>query len=780
MTQTMPPRSTPAPEPHQPVTHDRPRPRRLVAPARRSDGPPRWRIGPSVLGLLAGWVALFSWRMLVAEPADFLAPALVIGLLVVLAGAGLRTLLVEPYAVAAAQLVTALLAVNVAVADDSSWLHLIPTRASVREAAFAVYNGAATLGHYTSPVSENPAHTRAFLLVCALAALLSIELIITWLRILPLVALPLLITLSVPVSILVDALSAPIFVITALLFLRLLATDQLDRLRNWGPGGSAPPRSVAVVLWTISAVAVVGALVVSPLVPVTNLLERGVGPGPGSGGSGTYQLTAVNPMVRLRRDLVEQTHTPMVYAETDARNTGYLRTTVLDRFTSRAWQTSERLLPPDNDADGDFPAPPGLGPNVGGAEEDWQLQLAPAYTTTWLPLPYPLREVDVEGNWRYDSRTLDVALVGGRATRELAYGATSFTPRVTAEVLQSTVGAPARVRVPNTVLPEDLPPVIAQRAREVTRGADTNYEKAVALQNWFRQDGGFEYSLEQRSGSGLQLLADFVTDDRVGYCEQFAAAMAAMARTLDIPARVVVGFLDGEEQLDGRILYTSDDRHAWPELYFSGVGWVRFEPTPGQRAGATPSWTRQSLDDPEASAPTPEAVATPSTDPNAAEDDADGGSGTGVDVPWIALAVLTLIALAGLLPALLRRLQRQRRLSGDDLHELSEGAWDELRATALDLGLDWPERRSPREQAKVVIHQVRTGPEEVRALKGLLTQVERSRYGPDGDVPADAETRARTVETLARWRNVLRSSVEQGRAWRGRLWPGSLIRGRRR
>ena len=79
-----------------------------------------------------------------------------------------------------------------------------------------------------------------------------------------------------------------------------------------------------------------------------------------------------------------------------------------------------------------------------------------------------------------------------------------------------------------------------------------------------------------------------------------------------------------------------------------------------------------------------------------------------------------------------------------------------------------------------MIHQVRTGPEDVRALKGLLTQVERSRYGPDGHVPADAETRARTVETVARWRTVLRSSVEQGRAWRGRLWPGSLIRGRRR
>ena len=145
-----------------------------------------------------------------------------------------------------------------------------------------------------------------------------------------------------------------------------------------------------------------------------------------------------------------------------------------------------------------------------------------------------------------------------------------------------------------TAVPEDLPEVITTRAREVTRDAESDFAKAVALQDWFRQDGGFRYSLEQRSGSGMDLLAYFVTDDRVGYCEQFAAAMAAMGRALDIPSRVVVGFLDGTTQPDGRILYTSDDRHAWPEMYFSGVGWVRFEPTPGQRAGATPPWTRQS------------------------------------------------------------------------------------------------------------------------------------------------------------------------------------------
>ena len=57
----------------------------------------------------------------------------------------------------------------------------------------------------------------------------------------------------------------------------------------------------------------------------------------------------------------------MLYAETEARSTSYMRTTVLDHFTSDEWRPSKRNLPPENDADGDFPTAPGLGPDVGGA-----------------------------------------------------------------------------------------------------------------------------------------------------------------------------------------------------------------------------------------------------------------------------------------------------------------------------------------------------------------------------------------------------------------------------
>jgi transglutaminase-like putative cysteine protease len=264
--------------------------------------------------------------------------------------------------------------------------------------------------------------------------------------------------------------------------------------------------------------------------------------------------------------------------------------------------------------------------------------------------------------------------------------------------------------------------------------------------------------------------------------------MAAMGRSLGIPSRVVVGFLDGTTQNDDRILYTSDDRHAWPEMYFSGAGWVRFEPTPGQRAGATPSWTRQGLgsaDPTEAPQAAPSQRAAPQADQSAAGDDA--ADGQGISVPWWQSITLLLILVLGLAPWLVRRVQRRRRLSASDPVHLAEGAWAELRATALDLGLDWPEQRSPREQARKVVDQVKPEDSAVASLEGLLVQVEEGRYGPatrPADGPADpaggvdVAVRARTVQTVDSWRRAMAGSVDRERGWRGRVsrvWPVSVI-----
>src|SRR5690606_22468525 len=81
-------------------------------------------------------------------------------------------------------------------------------------------------------------------------------------------------------------------------------------------------------------------------------------------------------------------------------------------------------------------------------------------------------------------------------------------------------------------------------------------------------------------------------DTRQGYCVQFATAMVMMARTEGIPARMAVGFLPGDPQPDGTRAVVASDAHTWPELWIDGMGWTRFEPTPGVRSEAPPAYAR--------------------------------------------------------------------------------------------------------------------------------------------------------------------------------------------
>src|SRR5690606_28639518 len=101
------------------------------------------------------------------------------------------------------------------------------------------------------------------------------------------------------------------------------------------------------------------------------------------------------------------------------------------------------------------------------------------------------------------------------------------------------------------------------------------------------------------------------------YCEQFAASMAIMARSLGIPARVAVGYMPGSNVGDNTWEVKVHDAHAWPELYFEGFGWIRFEPTPSQQTGSPPSWTESAQAPAPAPSPTTETSRPnqPSNDP---------------------------------------------------------------------------------------------------------------------------------------------------------------------
>jgi transglutaminase-like putative cysteine protease len=117
-------------------------------------------------------------------------------------------------------------------------------------------------------------------------------------------------------------------------------------------------------------------------------------------------------------------------------------------------------------------------------------------------------------------------------------------------------------------------------AKRVAGRAKTPYEAVLALESWFRQTGGFTYD-ETPPRSRVAPLVEFVTRTKAGYCQHFAGAMAVMLRLLGIPSRVAVGFTSGTNA-DGTWVVTDHDAHAWVEVWFPGVGWIPFDPTPGR------------------------------------------------------------------------------------------------------------------------------------------------------------------------------------------------------
>jgi transglutaminase-like putative cysteine protease len=756
------------------------------------------RLGVAALAAAMAWVSLWSWTGLVERPGQFLSPALLGAMLVVVVGATGRALRWPWYAVLPAQLVVVVVWLNHRDAEAQAWGGWIPSPSSIETVADRIREGAVAVNTYASPVSAEHTETYAYLLATSLLVVLSVDLLACGLRRVPWAGLPVIVTLTVPISVLESGLSWVVFVATALLFVMLLATEETERVLGWGRSIAGRGEridsldqvvngsTVRGAAFRIGMLTAAGALVLPIVVPVSGGLFKG-GNGPGDGDGSHDSVTLRNPIVDLRRDLIAKKHIPLA----EARTTGdpsYLRIAVLDKFDGIEWTPSKRNLAGANDADGTFPRAPGMSRAVSGTNQDWTIQLFSGFDSSWLPTPYPTVRIDVNrGEWRYDLRTLDVATSDDTSTAGLRYQLTGFLPNLSPAQMAQSLEAPAEIQEPMTSVPGNRPSVVTRIAEEVTAGAATDYDRMVALQTWFRNTGGFSYSLEPAPGSGIDQLVEFITTDKIGYCEQFAAAMAVMARTLGIPARVVIGFLGPDpkdDDDDGSYLYTSDELHAWPEMYFSGTGWVRFEPTPSARTGNNPpAWTTGIPDAAPSATPSPTAApsARPTAQPSTSTDPttSDTGSTNGSRIAaWLVGGVLLLLLLA--LPRLARTRQRHRRLDdgpqgprSNDARVLADGAWEEICATARDLGIALPLRRSVREISGVLRRRAQPGTEAQRQLDELTLFVERARYARPFLV--DAETRQAVVEAVERWAEVLAASVPDRRARLAQYFPRSVF-----
>jgi len=554
-----------------------------------------------------------------------------VGAVIVVAGVASLTR-IRPLPVLVCLPVTAfglLLYVNLVFSRQHSFGGVLPTLASLAALVRLNSLGWAEAARFAPPVPGLRA--LSFLAVCGIGlAALFTDLVAVRLRKAAAAGVPLLALFSATVASKASAPSideAAIFSAGVAGYLALLVAEGRDRLSTWGrlvpiqPGltrvisarqhtqrrsewdaATATPdtHALSAAGRRVGVAAVAVALLVPLLVPGLKVRDLfGGGPG-GSGRGGGTQATLPDPLVQLNRQLHQVRARHVLTYKSDDSDPSYLRVYSLD-LTPTAGSWTLYIQQFANLAhNGKLPAAPGLrgatsrlthttvtvAHGVTGSADGGQR------TQNFLPLPYPAVKVALDGSWAVDPGTLMVWSVN--PISDLKYTVTSKDVQPTAAQLRGA-GAPSAAAEQAV----SVPPVynsLAALARQITNGAATPYDKAVKLQQWFTAPGDFSYSLTASEPDSPAGLKDFLLRSRRGFCQQFAFGFAVLARLLNIPARVAVGYTAGTSQGGGSWRVNTTDAHAWPELYFQGAGWLPWEPTPpgdgaGQATARAPLYT---------------------------------------------------------------------------------------------------------------------------------------------------------------------------------------------
>jgi transglutaminase-like putative cysteine protease len=591
-------------------------------------------------------------------------------------------------------------------------------------------------------------------------------------------------------------------------YLALLAADGRERLRIWGrlvtvwhtsatePAEAEAPdtRALAASGRRIGLAAACLALIVPLLVPginVHDLLRAESGGGTGPNGP---PISMPDPLVQMRDQLLSSTpRTVLTYTTTVPHpQYQYLQVYVLNYDTStEAWN----LVLPQPQATASLGNPalpdPGVTASTSLTRPTTKITIAQGAVgyegkLGVLPLPYAPTRVQVqEGGWQEDDATQMVYSTQPQMSG-LPYTVTSTEVNPTPKEEDLAPSYPASIKNNYLYFPAGPGGQLAKLAARITKNARTPYQKAVKLQSYF-QSAGFSYDLNVSLPNGIAGLVQFLDSVRAGYCQQFAFAMAALARLVGIPARIAVGYTAGTNMGKGVWAVTTADAHAWPELYFRGMGWLRFEPTPGGAAGqgtatvpqygsgAPPGYGKMPVTTSPGLGPGrvgKEGI----PDPAHLRQPGNGGGGTVPSVgrgrsiiPWILLIVAIILVLGLIAPAAARRLIRHRRLRTADDAELAHAAWRELRDELADYGLACRVSESPRAVASRVATTLRLDPSTAEALGRIASAEERARYAtaplPSTTLAADSAAIRRALAREADW---------TGR-WRARLVPTSML-----
>lgn len=722
----------------------------------------------TLLALVATLTVALPLTTLFTPTAQWFRPSLLLVALVAVVGMGVRLVTTSRVLVVAAQAVLLLHGAAILHGQGHLWKSVVPVPDTGAALGVLLTQAYETVTNYTAPAPANRGTILAVSLLLGLTAVAVDACAVTYRS--PAVAgIPLLTAFLSSATNSGDGLGAWWAVPPALAWLAMVGRQGVRAMRSWGTAAAGssrgPFRDPTTMFSTTGRVVGVAALAVAVVVPTlvphfpTTFLADGLGQSANArgGGGGAVRLST---SVDIARDLGSQSTDPVLRYATTAERPTPLRVGILDTYRRGAWSArSDFTFVPQ---DGRIPDP-AAGSEVPRRVERISVsqngigvpQVALPENATGSPFPDGSWNVSVEG------------LV--QLTRPVAEYSSEY---VELEPEPNQFGGdtdPGQVDESDLELePRSEQPVRAL-LEEITDDGATPLETARAIQAHLR-GSAYTYSLELAEGTGDQSLpeeplARFLETKR-GYCVQFSSAMIMLARAAGIPARMAVGFLPGVADGDEWVVRVSD-AHAWPELFFPQLGWVRFEPTPGTRSGTAPQYSLIPADTSGSPSPTPSASvpsssAAPSTGPSRDVTDdltdttTDTTSGAGSVVQFTtehatAFGIALLVVLAGAVVPLGAWLSRRRaRRDAVDDADLVEAEWQSLLLRLQDIGFVPPDGSTPRQASRQLGKAAYLTQDETDALGRVVTTLEQARYARPGSTLDDVGDDARAV-----WRGAL-------------------------
>lgn len=558
-----------------------------------------------------------------------------------------------------------------------------------------------------------------------------------------------------------------------------IAARETDGIRTTLGVGAAI--GVLVVLAGVVAAPRLPGADAEPLIDVTEINQ------------GPETRAVVSPLVEIATSLVDQPDIDLFRVRVDPEDRDYWRLMALTTFEGDIWRRSSNF----DEARG--PVPSDVAESVDSREVE-QTVTNLALGNIYLPVAYEPSDIRDNGGLDLEYEAATGALVIARGVDDIPPG---YTYTVASEVPDydpaslppvAAAGLDAGFVAEHTQLPADWPERVTALARDVTAGATTDHERVRALQSHFLDPANYTYDLDVAQRQNVTDIEDFLFEVRRGYCEQFAATFAAMARSLGIPARVAVGFTWGEwDPETGEYVVRGEHAHAWPEVYFADTGWIVFDPTPGRARPhdadvtglAAPAQAGDEPTDPVApptsvTVPAPEPSSAPTPRPPAADDapapaSTEPGGAADTAGSWrYAAWALGLVAIVGAAVAVtpgVRWIRRRRRLGRVAADPVGRGelAWDDALDALRLVGLTPGREQTPWEFAGDVARDRRA----VGPMPDLAEAVTQLRYAPLDDPVAPVQAAATASAEVVRTCHHL---VGPRRVWLDAIDPRTLTR----